>query len=240
MNPLLQDVYIKLAREVPEKLDGNEEMAFSRDNLPKPPVELDTDRLVIHKTYHAYNFCFRVDMLKFYAQKEVYRMLGLLTLSVVFHPEPTRVILRLTHPASDIKRIMIEYAHNDRPNRNYPGYSTVPSCFYYSPTPTSRHPWSQDWFDPDDLPCFWLTNHEDMVIDEEQWKNRDTILGFGTDEAHIQLADLLLNASSGYNTIDEYELEGEGGFRGVGRLSAEVTLLLPGSFGWPTGTFDFE
>jgi hypothetical protein len=31
---------------------------------------------------------------------------------------------------------------------------------------------------------------------------------------------------------DEYELEGEAGFRGVAPLSAELKVWLPGSCGW--------
>jgi hypothetical protein len=43
---------------------------------------------------------------------------------------------------------------------------------------------------------------------------------------------LLLNASRPDNPLNEYDLEGDGGSRSVGRLSAEVKLVLPGSDAW--------
>jgi hypothetical protein len=48
----------------------------------------------------------------------------------------------------------------------------------------------------------------------------------------IRLAELLLDAGRPDNRVEEYELEGEGGFRGVGLHSAEAYLSLPGSGGW--------
>lgn len=83
-----------------------------------------------------------------------------------------------------------------------------------------------------DLPCFGLTNMKDIVITEEDWRNRDTIRSFGNDEGTALFAELLLNVGQSENRIDEYELEGEGGFRGVGVCSAEVRLFLPGHLFW--------
>ena len=48
----------------------------------------------------------------------------------------------------------------------------------------------------------------------------------------VLFAELLLNVGRPDNLIDEYQPEGEGGFRGVGEHSAEVQLYLPGSLGW--------
>ena len=57
-------------------------------------------------------------------------------------------------------------------------------------------------------------------------------MGFGSDEKNVRVAELLLNISRLDNTTDEYELESEMGFRGVGFGSAEVRLWLPGSVAW--------
>jgi hypothetical protein len=73
---------------------------------------------------------------------------------------------------------------------------------------------------------------QDCSTTEEDWENRDTVIGFGNDEGSVRLAELLLNASTPQNQVDQYDLEGEAGFRGVGELSAGVTLFLPGSPGW--------
>ena len=62
--------------------------------------------------------------------------------------------------------------------------------------------------------------------------NRDTVIGFGNDKASVRLAELLLNAGLPQSQVVEYQLEDEGGFRGVGIHSAEATFYLPGSLGW--------
>jgi YD repeat-containing protein len=146
-------------------------------------------------------------------------------------PNPQKVHIKLTHPVSDIKNIVIYFEYKDL-DEIEPGYNTRPYAFNYYPEETERHPWYSRHPDPDELPCFWLTNLEDCVITEEDWGNRDTILGFGSDVGSVRFAELLLNASRPQNTVNEYVLEGEAGFRGVGKLSAEARLFLPGSLGW--------
>jgi hypothetical protein len=47
-----------------------------------------------------------------------------------------------------------------------------------------------------------------------------------------RLTELLLDASRPSSQVNEFHLEGEGGFRGVAPFSCEVRLWLPGSFGW--------
>lgn len=65
---------------------------------------------------------------------------------------------------------------------------------------------------------------------------RDLVIVCGSDRALVRLAELLLNADRPDNPVVEYQLEGEGGFRGVGIHSAEVQFFLPESLGWD-GTF---
>jgi hypothetical protein len=114
-----------------------------------------------------------------------------------------------------------------------PGYNTRPYVFSYWREATSRHP---SWFatgDPSTLPCFYFTNRENCVGPTDQdWAARDTVRGFGSDVGTARLAGLLLNAGQADNPEDEYVLEGDGGFRAVGYLSAEATFCLPGSFAW--------
>ena len=63
---------------------------------------------------------------------------------------------------------------------------------------------------------------KEFVVSEADWASRDTVLGFGNDDANIRLADLLL--SLGYSDQREIVLEGEGGNRGVGINSAEAVF----------------
>jgi hypothetical protein len=48
----------------------------------------------------------------------------------------------------------------------------------------------------------------------------------------FRLAELLLNAGCSWNEVREYALEGDAGYRGVGPMSAELRIFLPGSHGW--------
>ncbi len=66
----------------------------------------------------------------------------------------------------------------------------------------------------------------------KDWESRDTVKIFGTDIGMVKFAQLLLNAAQPENEEDEYELEGESGFRGVGRNSAEISMFLPGHTFW--------
>jgi hypothetical protein len=81
--------------------------------------------------------------------------------------------------------------------------------------------------DPTTLPCFYF-------IDQQ------TLHGFGTDTGSARLAELLRNAGQLGNSENEYALEGDGGYRGVGYLSAEACFWLPGSAAWDPGQGELE
>jgi hypothetical protein len=184
------------------------------------------------KGFHEYeSWAFRADSIHVHAHKPTYRLLGLLIMAVVFHGEPDEVQIELTHPASTIKLLIVESPYR-APYGMVPGYNTRPYVFNYWPSTTTRFPWPPP-VDPSKLPCFYLTNRENNIGPTEQDRaNRDTVRGFGTDEGSVRLAELLLNASQPDNPVDEYDLEGDGGWRGVGYLSAEARFWLPGSAGW--------
>jgi hypothetical protein len=167
----------------------------------------------------------------FQAPKLVYRQLGLLLLAVVFESAPNRIHLELMHPASDITHLLIDY-----PYRGYDpeeGYVTRQYGFPYSPAIPEKHPWIHTPHrDPEDLPVFRLTNQEESIITDDQMQGCDTIVGFGLEEGSVRLAELLLNMSLPLNAVNEYVLEREGRYRGVGPHSAEARFFLPGSVGW--------
>jgi hypothetical protein len=173
---------------------------------------------------------YRADSLQFQAIWETYRHLGLLILAVVFHKQPAQARLNLSHPASDIKQLVVEYEY---PPDYYPAYQTRPYRFRYAPDETDRHPWylTPGGVRVEDLPSFGLTT-AGMIYDEASMALRDLVWVWGSDRALVNLAELLLNAGRPNNPVLGYNLEGEGGFRGVGIHSAEVTFWLPGSLGW--------
>ena len=89
--------------------------------------------------------------------------------------------------------------------------------------------------DARDLPVFALSNAEESIgTNEEDWANRDTIW-MAPSGGTFRFAELLLNAGCSWNPVREYSLEGDAGYRGVGPMSAELTILLPGSHGWSYG-----
>jgi hypothetical protein len=184
--------------------------------LPRPTAHLATDRLSITQGLHEYDpGAFRADVVHFHAHKPTYQQLGLLILAAVFHLNLEEVVVELTHPTSAIKRLVVESPFR-APNDIRPGYNMRPYVFSYSPSVPTRFPWPSA-SDPTTMPRFYFIGDE-------------TLRGFGTDTA--RLAELLLNAGQPNNSENEYALEGDGGFRGVGYLSAEARFWLPGSAAW--------
>jgi hypothetical protein len=230
----------RLYRELGEKLptSPDDEMHLTTTNLPLPPARLTTDRLYIIKASHEYDPGeFLADYLQFHAHKSTYRYMGLLILAVVFHAQPGEIEIELTHPASEIKRIIVESPFMGADDI-HGGYNKRPYVFCYSPEETSRFPWDTTT-SPHLFPCFYLTKPEGWRGPPEvEREARDVVRGFGSDDGCVRLAELLLNASQPSNPVNEYSLEGDGGFRGVGYLSAEARFWLPGSDGWDPGKWD--
>lgn len=226
----LETIYSDLASQVPTRTDGNGDICLSSRNLPLPPSEIATSELYIAKGENCYNIWYKVDSLHFYARKETYRHLGLLILSVLFHTEVSQVNIKLNHPHSHIKNLIIDFDSPDIDNLRL-GYNTQPLGFIYYAHLTEKHPFDRCVL-PEDLPCFELSNSKDVYCTDEDWQQRDTVTISGCDTGLAAFAELLLNISVPHSELDEIQLEGESGFRGVGISSAEVRLWLPGSFGW--------
>ncbi|MDP9035233.1 MAG: hypothetical protein M3O50_10525, partial [Myxococcota bacterium] len=118
----LDRIFTDLATRVPEAEDG--EFTFSADTVPTFPASMRTDRLVIEKTYHAYDSFFRRDALHLHADKITYRHLALLVASVLFSQDIGQVVLLLDHPASAIRRIVVRtYAQG---GAGQPGFHSRP------------------------------------------------------------------------------------------------------------------
>ncbi len=223
----LDRAFAALAARIPE--NEGEEFTLSAATMPPGPAFMRTDRLVIEKTYHAYDSFLRRDALHLHATKSTYRQLAVLVASVLFSRDMGQVVLLLDHQASSIRRIVIRtYAHGGAEGS---GFHSRPVALNYCPGTVSKHPFGEAMA-PHDLPSFLLTNEAECVNHDADWEKRDTVIGFGSDLGTAHLIELLLDASRSSSPVEEFELEGEGGFRGVGPLSCEVRLWLPGSFGW--------
>jgi hypothetical protein len=228
----LENIFGELAKQVPTDADAS--LILSAHNLPVPPPRLTTDRLYIEKSHHEYNYCHRVDALYFHAHKETYRNLALLIFAVTFVPKSYSVHLTLTHPASQVRNLIIENSYVSLED-SMSGYLAHPAGFnYWVEEATTRH--FNTYRHPRYLPCFGLTNMHDFVVNQEAYQNRDTVRCFGLDEGHALFAELLLNVSRPQNQGNEFRLQGESaGYeadRGVGVSSAEVVIILPGDGYW--------
>ena len=221
----LQRLFGRLAKRVPVRDD--EHFVFTAASFPPVPARLQTDRLLIAKSFHDYNTHFRMDALWFQADKEMYRQLALLALAVVLRPM-TRVRLRLLHPKSDIKNLILLSEWKSYRELS-PSYQAKPMRFSYWPKEARKHPWPDLSHSPRELPHFELSNTAQCVAVEGDRAKRDTVYGLGRDEAAVLFAELLLNLSRPMSKLGEFELESEVGFRGVAPASAEVRLALPGS-----------
>ena len=123
----LETIYSDLASQLPARTDGNESITLSSENLPLLRAKTASDNLYILKATHDYNDWFRVDSLWFFARKETYRYFGLLILSVIFH-RVSEIEVKLNHPHSEIKSLIVEYAYRNIDNLTA-GYHTQPICF---------------------------------------------------------------------------------------------------------------
>lgn len=108
------------------------------------------------------------------------------------------------------------------------GYAKKPNLFRYAPDRHEKHPWYGSILQPVDMPILYLIGPDWEMGPMFGPDHRETAVGFGNDEGHVLVAELLMNASMPWNEGDEYVLEGVCGFRGAGPGSAEIRLFLPG------------
>jgi hypothetical protein len=226
----LNAIFGGLAVTVPDGPPGYGEFVFHQQVLPVPPVSLSTDRIIIRKAEHSYNSCHRTDGLWIFLNPRTCRELGLFLLACGFHGPAETTTLILSHPESDIRRIVVRAGRltlAELPS----GLSMKPFALLYFVAETEKHPWLRDCC-AHDLPLFALSNAENCIATEEEWRDRDTIWIEWFSRGEFRFAELLLNAGCSWNSVREYELEGDAGFRGVAPMSAEVRIFLPGSDAW--------
>ncbi len=231
MNCDVEEIFGTIADHIPTSEDT--EFVFSAEVLPQPPPLLETNQLVIRKgerTSYSYTVN-RVDALHFQAHKRTYRVFGLLFLARVFHSELPEIHIRLTHAESDIHEIILDYRIGTWPL--IPEYQTRPDKFTYWPEAAEKYRHSILRIPDQFLPRLSLTDASKVPDTQtSEWAARDILRCAGSDCGNVLFANVLLNLSRPEEIAQEFTLEGEFGFGGVGRGSAEVTLWLPGSDGW--------
>lgn len=134
----LERVFGGMMDTIPTSPFGDTTFIFSAWTLPVPPPEMSTDRLILTKTTHDWYPAWRADAVWMQAHRRTCRQLGLLILAVVFHETPARVQVALTHPASTVKRLIVEFEYL---HEAHGGYIARPYAFAYTPEETERHPW---------------------------------------------------------------------------------------------------
>jgi hypothetical protein len=178
-----------------------------------------------------YDSCYRADGLEMFLGPKKCRELGVFLLACGFHGPAETTTLTLSHPESDIRRIVVSAQVLEL--RDLPtGLSMKPFALRYFPAETERHPWLGGGC-THDLPRFALSNAEFSIAGtEKDWAERDTVWipDFGPGE--FRFAELLLNAGCLWNPVREYDLEGDAGYRSLAPRSAELGINLPGSFPW--------
>ncbi|AKF06673.1 hypothetical protein [Sandaracinus amylolyticus] len=205
-------------------------VVFTRDAIPPPPSRVALGRLVIlrgHHAYHGYTQS-QCDALHLLAERETCRALGLLLLARLFHPSGTPARIELTHPASEVRALLLDY-DLALSGRGVLGYRTRIESWSWWPCASERYPVSDQRVWPEMLPALSLTNEADCIGDD--WSRRDVVRCAGTDTGNVLLARVLLDACVAGGS-PEIHLESALGFGGVAPGSAELSIWLPGSVRW--------
>lgn len=204
---------------------------FDRHTVPAPPENLSSGRIFMPKAEKAYDSWVRVDAVWMFFTAETCRELGVFLMACGLHGPPSRVTLRLTHPKSEIRQIIVREGMQHRLDPPY-GLRLAPVAFGYRPGQEQKFPWMYDRCTCQ-LPLLALSNEEACVGQgDHEWNARDTIWIESEHPGTFRLAELLLNAGSPSNEVFEYSLEGEAGNRGVAPRSTELKIYLPGADFW--------
>lgn len=208
-------------------------ITFSASVLPAPAETMRTDLLICRKTHHHYGDAARVDLVQLYAGHRTCQLLGLWILSMVFHEQPVRSALSLGHEASTIKTVICDFKHGGTFwGEDINGYDLAPVRYRHFLSRPRRHPWTYDNVPVRDLPDVLLTNESELLLTEEDYQQRDTLIGFGNDRGAVRFGALLLDVGAAEDEPKEVDLEGELGFRGVAPGSPEIHIVTPGTGRW--------
>jgi hypothetical protein len=182
-----------LWKQIPEsQRDASAFLSFSQENLPNPPTEMETDGICI-TSHMRISGGYPVIAVSVEAEKETLGKLGLLIFASIFHPEPERATLHLTHPRSTIKQLQVGL--DWRKTITVPGLHKSPLRYTYYPDPVQLHPWVMSALQPHELPIIFLNNKKDDISSLKDFEAVDRAWGFGGVEASCRFAQLLLDLS---------------------------------------------
>lgn len=208
---------------------------FKDEKLPDSEYQLD-DVCIVYGA-HFYGD-FPIDHIYLEASFDGLILLGTNIIYTLLSDRDLPVCLHLSHPRSKVKRLLI---NSGSQNKNATGAIFKLCKYVYSPYfKIGKHPWLHHAIDPVNLPTLTLLLNEKLKhLKDGQcahyWdflRDRDELMGFGSTQGSLLLAELMLNAGNKKCNQLEFVLEHEGGFRGVGVNSAEMTISLPGSLGY--------
>lgn len=224
----LEQHYAALAAQLPDGPPDEAEFLFRQGALPAPPTELASRQIFFRKIARDYNGWHRVDRLALFVNEATARALGLHLLACVFH-DPASSVLTMSSEWSEVRRLVYRarWPEDDPPL----GLVQRPASFRYVPSASKKHPWLHER-DAASLPLLALSNEAEVVLGDDEWHARDTVFVESSAVGTVRLAELLLNASCSWNTTRDYDLESDAGFRGVAPMSAELSVVLPGSDHW--------
>lgn len=230
----LERVYGALAAELPQyDPDRWGGFVLSRANVPRPPRRMRTDRIHVLRGGHSYDGGVAVSHAYVsFKERATARHLGLAIIGTVLHRLPTTVEIRLTAAGSEITRIRVHYEHvsPDSEAARHRAYWARPEFVTYEPTPVERHPFETDG--PQRVEAR-IEGANGVANDEFLLPARpasaDTLTGFGSAEASVWLASVLLDLGAPDAVEGEVTLENDAGFGGVTLYSCELTFAMPGS-----------
>lgn len=158
-----------VAAKLPQ-VDDDIELTFLPEMFPAMPDLIETDQLVITRGYHDYG-AWRIDHPQVSGPKPVYESIGIATAAVLLKPDLDELTIRLTNSNSEIRDLRIAFNHSARsPN----GLHQVPVLSDYLLDRLVRHPWLHESVQhPDHYPQVVLTNADDFLASENDWKDRD-------------------------------------------------------------------
>jgi hypothetical protein len=201
---------------------------FDPGIFPALPPTMTTGEIETKKTFKFINDQYRLDVVNFRASKETYRRFALAVLAVVFCPSLPELRLELIGENSQIKSILIRYQGTSQ--RAVLDYRTKPVSFEYYPNLVCEHPWRDRRAPEPDWPEFRLVYSG--TEDWKHWDERDRIEGFGSDDASVLLASLLLDFGREENAEPCVRLETPLQYGGVSKFSPEIRFHLPNSQWW--------
>ncbi len=242
METELDNYFSELKKTIPVAIDKNDNsIDIKRSMFLKIPQKMTSKNIIITKGFADYNSYYRIDRLIFFTQKATLKSLGLLIFYSIFKSNKT-ITLKLINEHSEIKNIKIDpYNSNSIDIYDNRKFSVEINCnlnyFSYRPQILHRYPWFYFQDSVFDLPTFFLTNFQECIASETDYKKRDTIVISCSIKGMLRLGTLLLDLSNIHQKQNEYYLECEYGYKGVAPGSAEVKFCLPGSDGWKKSYF---